>query len=209
VAKPLTNIPAPGNVYDKYGTRNPVERRLVAAFLDDVRELAAQTGAGEAHEVGCGEGELSLMLAREGLRMRGSDVSAEVIEEARRRAEAAGLEVAYRAAPIDSLDAANDAAELIVCCEVLEHLDDPQRALDRLVGLARPWLLVSVPREPLWRVLNLARFKYVGELGNTPGHLGHWSRRGFLELLRSKAEVVDVRSPVPWTMALCRTGDSP
>jgi hypothetical protein len=88
---------------------------------------------------------------------------------------------------------------------VLEHLDDPERALDRLVELAQPWLLLSVPREPLWRVLNLARFKYVGELGNTPGHLGHWSRRGFLGLLRSRVEVVDVRSPVPWTMALCRT----
>jgi 2-polyprenyl-3-methyl-5-hydroxy-6-metoxy-1,4-benzoquinol methylase len=196
---------AGGNVYDKYGTRNPVERRLVGAFLDDVRELAASTGAGEAHEVGCGEGELSLMLAREGLRMRGSDVSAEVIEEARRRASAAGLDVTYRAAPIESLAPPADAAELVVCCEVLEHLDDPERALDTLVGLAQPWLLVSVPREPLWRALNLARFKYVGELGNTPGHLGHWSRRGFLDLLRSKAEVVDVRSPVPWTMALCTT----
>jgi 2-polyprenyl-3-methyl-5-hydroxy-6-metoxy-1,4-benzoquinol methylase len=196
-----------GNVYDKYGTRNPVERRLVGAFLDDVRELAVQTRAGEAHEVGCGEGELSLMLAREGLRMRGSDVSAEVIEEARRRAANAELDVAYRAAPIDSLARPDDAAELIICCEVLEHLDDAERALETLVGLARPWLLVSVPREPLWRVLNLARFKYVGELGNTPGHLGHWSRRAFLGLLRSKAEVVDVRSPVPWTMALCRVSD--
>src|SRR5262245_29335641 len=199
---------AGGNVYDKYGTRNPVERRLVGAFLGDVRELTARSGASEAHEVGCGEGELSLMLAREGLRVRGSDVSDEVIDEARRRADAAGLDVSYRATPIESLVAREDAAELIVCCEVLEHLDDPADALETLVGLARPWLLVSVPREPLWRVLNLARFKYVGELGNTPGHLGHWSRRGFLELLRSKVEVVEVRSPVPWTMALCRTRGS-
>jgi 2-polyprenyl-3-methyl-5-hydroxy-6-metoxy-1,4-benzoquinol methylase len=197
---------AGGNVYDKYATRNPVERRLVGAFLDDVRELAASTGATEAHEVGCGEGELSLMLARQGLRMRGSDLSAEVIEEARRRAAAAGLEVDYRAAPIDSLAAPADAAELIVCCEVLEHLDDPDAGLERLISLASPWLLVSVPREPLWRALNLARFKYVGELGNTPGHLGHWSRRGFLDFLRARLEVVAVRSPLPWTMALCRAG---
>jgi len=197
---------AGGNVYDKYATRNPVERRLVGAFLDDVRELASSTGAAEAHEVGCGEGELSLMLAREGLRMRGSDLSAEVIEEARRRAADAGLEVDYRAAPIDSLAAPADAAELIVCCEVLEHLDDPDAGLERLISLASPWLLVSVPREPLWRALNLARFKYVGELGNTPGHLGHWSRRGFLDFLRARLEVVAVRSPLPWTMALCRTG---
>jgi 2-polyprenyl-3-methyl-5-hydroxy-6-metoxy-1,4-benzoquinol methylase len=195
---------AGGNVYDKYATRNPVERRLVGGFLDDVSELVDETGAAEAHEVGCGEGELSLMLARRGLRMRGSDISAEVIEEARRRAARAGLEVEYAAAAIEALDPAADGAELIVCCEVLEHLDDPGAGLAALAALARPWLLVSVPREPLWRALNLARMKYVGELGNTPGHLGHWSRRAFLDFVGSRVEVVSVRNPLPWTMALCR-----
>lgn len=199
---------AGGNVYDKYATRNPVERRLVAGFLADVRELVDATGAREAHEVGCGEGELAMMLARQGLRVRGSDVSAEVIEEARRRAAAAGLAVDYRAAAVESLAAPDDAAELVVCCEVLEHLDDPEAALDTLIGLARPWLLLSVPREPIWRVLNLARFKYVTDLGNTPGHLGHWSRRKFVDVIRSRAEVVAERTPLPWTIVLCRTGSA-
>jgi 2-polyprenyl-3-methyl-5-hydroxy-6-metoxy-1,4-benzoquinol methylase len=127
-----------------------------------------------------------------------------VVEEARRRADAAGLDVPYRAAPIESLSAPEDVAELIVCCEVLEHLDDPGAGLEKLASLARPWLLVSVPREPIWRVLNLARLKYVGDLGNTPGHLGHWSRSRFLAFLRSRVEVVEYRSPLPWTIALCR-----
>jgi 2-polyprenyl-3-methyl-5-hydroxy-6-metoxy-1,4-benzoquinol methylase len=195
---------AGGNVYDKYGTRNPIERRLVTGFLDQVSGLVERTGAAEAHEVGCGEGELSILLAQHGLRVRGSDVSAEVISEARRRAQEADVDVSYRAAPISALRPEADAAELIVCCEVLEHLDDPDAGLDTLVGLARPWLLVSVPREPIWRALNLARGKYVRDLGNTPGHLSHWSRRGFLDLLRQRAEIVEVRSPLPWTMALCR-----
>jgi 2-polyprenyl-3-methyl-5-hydroxy-6-metoxy-1,4-benzoquinol methylase len=195
---------AGGNVYDKYGTRNPIARRLVDGFLEQVCELADRAGAGEAHEVGCGEGEISMLLARRGLRVRGSDVSAEVIAEARRRSRAAGVEVDYRTAPISTLVPDRDAAELIVCCEVLEHLDDPGAGLETIARLARPWLLVSVPREPIWRALNLARGTYVRDLGNTPGHLGHWSRRGFVEFLRSRVEVVDVRSPVPWTMALCR-----
>ena len=139
-----------------------------------------------------------------GFAVRGTDASAAVVAEARRRAQAAGLEIDFRAAPVQSLDPRYDAAELIVCCEVLEHLEDPVAALDRLATLARPWLLVSVPREPLWRGLNLARLKYVGELGNTPGHLGHWSKRQFVDLLTQRVEVVEVRSPLPWTMALCR-----
>jgi SAM-dependent methyltransferase len=193
-----------GNVYDKYRTANPIERRLVEGFLADLDELVERTGVREAHEVGCGEGELSMRLARDGLRVRGTDAFAEVIAEARRRAKADALEIDYEAIPVEELDPGRDAAELIVCCEVLEHLTDPVAALERLAALARPWLIVSVPREPLWRVLNMARFKYLGELGNTPGHLGHWSKRGFLELLRRRFELVEVRSPLPWTMALCR-----
>jgi ubiquinone/menaquinone biosynthesis C-methylase UbiE len=129
-----------------------------------------------------------------------------VIAEAGRRAGAAGLELKLKATPIEALQPPDDAAELIVCCEVLEHLDDPEAALDTLARLARPWAIVSVPREPLWRVLNLARLRYAGALGNTPGHLHHWSRRGFVRFLERRLEVVEVRSPLPWTMALCRSG---
>ena len=198
-----------GNVYDKYATRNPVERRLVGGFLEELGELVDRTGAREAHEVGCGEGELSMMLARRGLSVRGSDISPEVIDEARTRAGDAGVEIAFKAASIDELEPLADSAELVVCCEVLEHLPDPHAGLDTLAELAQPWLVVSVPREPIWRALNLARLKYVGALGNTPGHLGHWSRRSFLDFLRDRVDVVEVRSPLPWTMALCRSEDRP
>jgi 2-polyprenyl-3-methyl-5-hydroxy-6-metoxy-1,4-benzoquinol methylase len=195
---------AGGNVYDKYATRNPIERRMVSGFIDCVRDLASRTGARDVHEVGCGEGELSLALARDGFAIRGSDVSSAVIEEARDRARAVGLDVAYRAAPIEALEAPADAAELIVCCEVLEHLPDPQAALEKIAALARPWVILSVPREPLWRALNLARLKYVSDLGNTPGHLNHWSPRRFEEFVGERLEIVETRRPLPWSMALGR-----
>jgi 2-polyprenyl-3-methyl-5-hydroxy-6-metoxy-1,4-benzoquinol methylase len=168
-------------------------------------ELADRTGATEVHEVGCGEGELGRRLAGRGLRVRGTDASPEVIQEARRRAEMAGVDAEFRAAPIEELDPAVDGAELVVCCEVLEHIPDPDDGLAMVARLATPWAIVSVPREPLWRVLNVARAKYLRDAGNTPGHLNHWSRRSFLRFLERHLEVVEVRSPLPWTMALCRS----
>jgi SAM-dependent methyltransferase len=198
-----------GNVYDKYGTSNPIARRLVAGFISELDQLVARTGAREVHEVGCGEGELSIRLARAGLRVRGTDAFPRVLEEARERADAAGVEVDFEAVPVEELIPNRHAAELVVCCEVLEHLDDPERGLEVLAGIARPWLIASVPREPLWRALNLARLSYIGELGNTPGHLSHWSKRGFERLLGERFEVVEVRSPLPWTMALCRVQSPP
>jgi SAM-dependent methyltransferase len=194
-----------GNVYDKYGTSNPIARRLMAGFLGRLDRLAERTGAGEAHEVGCGEGELAIRLAHRGLRVRGSDAFTDVLEEARRRARAAQVQIEFEAVPLEELTPERHAAALILCCEVLEHLEDPEAALDVLAGLARPWLIASVPREPLWRALNLARLSYVGDLGNTPGHLNHWSKREFVRFLTRRFEVVEVTSPLPWTMALCRT----
>ena len=197
-----------GNVYDKYGTRNPVARRLMAAFMSDLDELVARTGARTAHEVGCGEGELSIRLARRGIRVQGTDAFPQVLEEARARAAAAGVQIAFEAVPVELLDPARHSAELVVCCEVLEHLGDPQLALEVLSRLARPWLIASVPREPLWRALNLARLSYVGSLGNTPGHLNHWSKGAFERFLATRFEVVEIHSPLPWTMALCRVPET-
>jgi 2-polyprenyl-3-methyl-5-hydroxy-6-metoxy-1,4-benzoquinol methylase len=204
-AKPRSNpFDAGGNVYDKYGTQNPVARRLMAGFMSDLDELVERTGAREAHEVGCGEGELSIRLAGRGFKVRGTDAFPQVLEEARSRAVAAGVEVEFEAIPVEELDPDRHSAELVVCCEVLEHLEDPGRGLEVLASLAGPWLIASVPREPLWRALNLARLSYVGDLGNTPGHLNHWSKRDFVRFLTRRFEVIEVLNPLPWTMALCR-----
>jgi hypothetical protein len=53
-------------------------------------------------------------------------------------------------------------------------------------------------------VLNMARGAYLKDLGNTPGHVNHWSRRGFEALLSKHGEVVETRAPFPWTMVLIR-----
>jgi ubiquinone/menaquinone biosynthesis C-methylase UbiE len=176
----------------------------VAGFIAELLALTDRTDAADVHEVGCGEGELARRLAARGMRVLGTDASPAVVAEARRRAKAEGLDIEFRAAPLEDLDATRDAAELVVCCEVLEHLPDPQAGLSMVARLATPWAIVSVPREPLWRLCNLARLRYVRDLGNTPGHLNHWSRRAFIEFVRRRLEVIEVRHPPPWTMALCR-----
>jgi len=193
-----------GNVYPKYTTRNPLARLLVANFQADLRALVQRSGAREVHEVGCGEGFLARRLAADGCRVRGSDLSPTTIAEARRRSTGIAPPIVFQVADLYRLDPVRDAAELIVCCEVLEHLPDPARALDVLGRLARPHLIASVPKEPLWRVLNVARGRYWSQLGNTPGHLQHWSGSAFTALLAERFEVVEVRNPLPWTMVLCR-----
>jgi 2-polyprenyl-3-methyl-5-hydroxy-6-metoxy-1,4-benzoquinol methylase len=96
--------------------------------------------------------------------------------------------------------------ELVSATEVLEHVPGPERVVAEMARVASGHVIVSVPHEPLWRMLNVARGAYLRELGNTPGHINHWSRRAFVSLLSPHGEVTEVRSPFPWTMLLVRTG---
>lgn len=204
VALHVVEQPA-GNYYDKYRTRNPLARALMQGFLRAFDRLAAQAGtAGRALEIGCGEGELSMRLARAGWQVSACDIAEAAVEEARVRITASGLDIALACRDIASCRDAYPPQDLLVCCEVLEHLDDPAAGLDVLAALSRGHVLVSVPREPLWRALNMARGRYLGALGNTPGHIQHWSRGAFIALLQTRFEVIEVASPLPWTMALCR-----
>lgn len=190
-----------GNVYPKYSTKNPFARYLVDHYLEALDELVEAVDPDSIHEVGCGEGFIISRFVRNGRTLTGSDFSSKTIEEARRNGPHPSITL--KVASIYAL-AAEDSASLVLCCEVLEHLESPAEALANLAAIADPYLIASVPREPIWRVLNALRGSYLGSLGNTPGHLQHWSKRGFLDLLRTRFEVLAVKAPLPWTMALCR-----
>ena len=194
-----------GNTYDKYGSSNPLVKRMMAGFEGALDELFARADPHSLLDVGCGEGVLVHKWAQrlgERRRVVGIDLEEESIQEGWARHQAPNLE--YRVMEAQKLPFADGEFDLASAIEVLEHVPDPERTLREMARCAARHLLVSVPREPLWRALNMARGAYWSALGNTPGHLNHWSRRSFLELLSDHGEVVEVRSPFPWTMVLVR-----
>ncbi|RAX41982.1 class I SAM-dependent methyltransferase [Rhizobium tropici] len=194
----------PGNYYDKYNTRNPIARYLMNGFLDSFDELTEKTGARKVYEVGCGEGNLSMRLHDRGWDVSGSDLETSSVAEANQQCVTRGITPRFEARSLFDLTREEASAELVICCEVLEHVPQTERALAVLKSLANPYLLLSVPREPIWRILNLARGKYITDLGNTPGHIQHWSSANFISMLGKTMKVVKVRTPLPWTMVLCR-----
>jgi 2-polyprenyl-3-methyl-5-hydroxy-6-metoxy-1,4-benzoquinol methylase len=196
-----------GNTYDKYGSDNPVVRRLMSGFESTLEQLFTAAAPQSVLDVGCGEGVLTHRWAERlgdkpilGIDLPDPKLQAEW--SARRRAN-----LEFRTMDVDGLASFPASSfDLAAAIEVLEHVPDPERTLSEMARVAARHLLISVPREPLWRVLNVARGAYLADLGNTPGHVNHWSKRSFVRAAGRYGEVIEARSPFPWTMLLVRVG---
>jgi SAM-dependent methyltransferase len=193
----------PQNFRDKYEKSGLIGGWLIDRFYAAIGGLVAglQPPPASAFEVGAGEGFSTLRLAP----MLPQDcrfVSSEFEPELARRARQRNPGVAIGTQSIYALEQGDASADLVICLEVLEHLEDPARGLAELARVARRALIVSVPNEPLWRVLNCARGKYWSDLGNTPGHLNHWSPWAFERFIATRCEVVARLQPLPWTVVL-------
>ena len=193
-----------GNTYDKYGSTNPVVRRLMAGFERSLEELFARADPSSLLDVGCGEAVLTHKWAQRltPRRVVGIDLEDPSIQAEWEKRQAPNL--TYRVMKAENLPFADSEFDAATAIEVLEHVPDPAHTVAEMARVAERWLLVSVPREPLWRMLNVARGAYVKDLGNTPGHVNHWSKRSIAGLLGRHGEVVEARSPFPWTMLLVR-----
>ncbi len=193
-----------GNTYDKYGSTNPVVRRLMGAFERTLDELFTEADPDSLLDVGCGEGVLTHEWAKRlgDRRIVGIDLDDPLLHAEWAKRQAPNL--TYQVMKAENLPFADGEFDVASAIEVLEHVPDPAHTVAEMARVASGHLLVSVPREPLWRGLNMARGAYIKDLGNTPGHLNHWSKRSFVKLLSQHGDVVHARSPFPWTMLLVR-----
>jgi len=194
-----------GNTFDKYGSTNPVVRRLMTGFEGTLERLFTRADPQSILDVGCGEGVLTERWAeRLGDKpVLGIDLPDPKLEAHWNTRHRPNLE--FRTMDVEGLSSlASGSFDLATAIEVLEHVPDPERTLAEMARVAGRHLLVSVPREPLWRALNVARGAYLRELGNTPGHVNHWSKRSFVQAAGRYGEVIEARSPFPWTMLLVR-----
>ena len=193
-----------GNTYDKYGSTNPVVKKLMAGFERTLDGLWAKASPRSVLGVGCREGVLTHKWAQRLApgRVVGIDLDDPALQAHWQGRTAPNLE--YRVMKAENLPFADDEFDVATAIEVLEHVPDPEHTVAEMARVASRHLLVSVPREPLWRALNMARGAYLRDLGNTPGHLNPWSKRSFVQLLSKHGDVVEARSPFPWTMLLVR-----
>lgn len=195
-----------GHKYTQEG-EGKVGGRLIQNYFRTVDALVRQSGIAarpsvKAIELGCGEGHSTKRLRDllpDNVALSASEYVDHLVPIAQRSNPNVPIsqESAYETKHKD------ESFDLVFLLEVLEHLDYPDKALQEISRILKKdgYLILGVPREPLWCTLNMARGKYLKSLGNTPGHLNHWSTftlRNFIE--KHFGPVHLVKTPLPWTI---------
>lgn len=185
----------------KYVEGGRVGGWLVDRFYDCVRGLLQDHASPDAEivEIGSGAG-YSTQRIHSFLPSGTSLIGSEIGESLAHRASRLNPEIDFLRQSVYSLAMPDRSADVLIMLEVLEHLDDPDAALAELHRVARHLVILSTPREPLWRILNMARGRYLTDFGNTPGHIQHWSSRGLRRKVSQWFDVIARRQPIPWTI---------
>src|SRR5215207_1550957 len=186
-----------GNNYDKYASSNPLERRMMEGFFRALDGMLSGLSPDVVIEIGAGEGRITERLVERfphatvvGLDLPDTDLAEEWDE----------IDVPMFFGDATRMPFVDRSIDLVVGLEVLEHIPHPERALADIARVCRGAAILSVPREPIWRVGNIARGRYVTALGNTPRHVHHWSAKRFERFVAGRFDVTDVAKPLPWTM---------
>lgn len=192
-----------GNYENKYQEKFIISRLIVNFFLNDLKELFPKGKIRKIAEVGAGEGYITKIIGKnyKNSQIISSDSSLKIIEIAKKNNQFQNVK--FEIQDVEDTSYKSNYFDLVVCIEVLEHVNNPQKALDEIYRISKKYLLISVPREPMWRFFNILRGKYLFSLGNTPGHLNHWSLRSFKKLLTNSGyKIIKIKTPLPWMIFL-------
>lgn len=185
----------------KFSDKNPVTSGLVARFMKRCADhVATLTAPGETIlDCGVAEGTMTRHLVDQLPDRR--VVALEYEDEAARVFKRDYADIPLLRASIYDIPLPDDSVDVCTAFEVLEHLEDPARALAEMRRVARRTVVVTVPYEPFFRMGNMARGKYLKRLGNTPGHINHWTVSGLRRLVSSRLPRARVDRAFPWLMA--------
>ncbi|MHB0988689.1 MAG: class I SAM-dependent methyltransferase [Bellilinea sp.] len=185
-----------GNYFNKHESKNILYQMLVKNYRLTLQDLVRDLSFNNCLEIGSGEGYILEYLhkVKPNIKFLGSEINYSICELGRTNNPYANWAVMIG----ENLAVKTSSFDLVVACEVLEHIKDPIIVLNEMYRVSSKFVLLSVPYEPIWRLLNLLRLKYLKALGNTPGHINHWSPKNISGLVSEYFHIIKIRVSFPW-----------
>jgi trans-aconitate methyltransferase len=174
-------------------------RRIIQRFVDRILDLCDEIHPNRVVDLGCGEGIVAqdLLARHPEIEYLGIDLNPEAVDVAR----AMNPSAEFAVGSIFDEPQRPGWADLVICLEVLEHLEDPDPAVVQAMKWTRQKALFSVPWEPWFRMGNFLRGKYLTRLGNHPEHRHQFNPDRFQKLLIPRVSSVAVTTCFPWVIA--------
>ncbi len=187
--------------FTKHTSKNPVQKLLIKNFYSQFISLIKPLKPESVLDAGCGEG-FSLNKLREnniGKKLEGIENSKTAIAISKK----INSKLNIRLGSVYSLPYEDNSFDLVICTEVLEHLDNPEKGLFQVMRVSKKYIIFSVPNEPFFMLSNLLRGKNLKRFGNDEGHINHWTIYSFQKLLKKNGlKVKKLRLPFPWILVL-------
>lgn len=185
----------------KYNSKNPLQRFLIRKFLKNIREFSKQVSGNKLLEVGSGEGfVLSAILEKQNFQATALDPNESALMLLKQRLP----QVETRNGYVEKLPFDDNSFDIVVCCEVLEHLEDPKKALQELKRVGKEYFILSVPNEPWFSMANFLRGKNLSRWGCDSEHIQKWSFKKFLKFIGGELKIIKAYKSFPWTMVLAK-----
>ncbi len=187
----------------KYQERSKLKRRLIRQFVERLHSLFLRANpVSSVLEVGMGEGFLSGYLSERlpNTHFEGIDLDTQSLE----RAAVLFPRIKIHNGSVYDLHTLGKSFDLVMCCEVLEHLAEPDRALREIAGIGPKHVIFTVPHEPFFMLSNFLRGKNIKRFGNDIDHHNHWGKKSFRALLEKRFEVVELTTSYPFILVLAK-----
>lgn len=181
---------------ESYNEAGYVSKFLYNNFFKKIKSALLEIQFNSVLEVGCGLGESSLRIKKmiPDKHFEVSEYDLDYVSILKN----SNFPLKVTNETVYNLERSNNSIDCVILLEVLEHLDDYHAALNELFRVSSKYVLISVPNEPLWRILNFLRGKYIKNLGNTPGHINHFNVKNLNNILEKYGKVRSISCPVPW-----------
>lgn len=189
--------------FEKHTTKNPIGKMFLDNFLGTAVKSIKHLNIDSVLDVGCGEGFTLARFKKEkiGKSYEGIEVDEQAIALGKKLYPTLNI----KKGDIYDLPYKSNSFDLVVCTEVLEHLDNPKKAYKELIRVSNKYILLSVPNEPWFTIQRIARFQNIIHLGAHPEHIQHWTYSAFLKFVKIKGvKIIEKKLPIPWTMVLLK-----
>jgi ubiquinone/menaquinone biosynthesis C-methylase UbiE len=187
--------------YTKHSSNNPLQKFLLDNFYKELFRMVGKKKIESVLDAGSGEGITLRKFKDKKIGKKHEGI--EYMDEAIQIGKKVNPDIVIKKGDINKLPYADNSFDLVLCNEVLEHLENPQNALNELMRVSKKYLILSVPNEPWFTFQRIARGKNVFRLGAHPEHLQHWTHGGFIKFLRkNKLKVLSKKAPFAWTLVI-------